>query len=225
MVNLHIATVGKTVDPILEGINYFPIDHLILLYNEGASKNDSGSFNEAKEIEETALKLKIKCDLKEVNLFDMEDVFTKIIIIVNKFKGANIHVNITGGTKIMSTAAFSAAFLLGLNAYYIRQEMNGVNESLADRVIELPVPKVQLDELDNNQQKILIYLLENQRTDNLGTTRISNDLELKPQLVSYHINQLEKAKLIINEKTGRSNIIRLTNAGRFAAKFFKEQNL
>ena len=52
-----------------------------------------------------------------------------------------------------------------------------------------------------------------------GTSELSTKLKLSPQLISYHLNRLENAELIQNEKKGRINIISLTGAGRFAAKY------
>lgn len=210
MPNLHIATVGKTIGPITDGIRAYPIDELYLLYNEG-------SVEEAKKIRNTAENWKLKCHMVEINQFDIEDIFVKILLIYRRNKRSRIFINVTGGTKIMSNAAFIAGYLLGANVYYIREAQE--NESLQDCVIELPVPKIQLEDIDENQKRILSHLLVNKGMISTGTSELSKKLLLKPQLISYHLNRLEAANLINNEKKGRINIIKLTGAGRFAAKY------
>ena len=152
MHNLHIATVGKTPGSIIEGIRAYPIDKLYLLYNEG-------SVEEAKEIKQSADNLKLECNLLEIDPFDIEDIFVQILLIERRNFPSNIFINITGGTKIMSNAAFIAGYLMGARIYYIRIDSGG--ESLQDRVIELPVPKVSMADIDENQQRILSHLLCN----------------------------------------------------------------
>lgn len=210
MRNLHIATVGKSPGPIIEGIRVYPIDDLYMLYNKGSRK-------EAFEIKKSAINWKLECNMIEVDQFDIENIFVTILLIQRRNLGSKIYINVTGGTKIMSNAAFLAGYLIGATIYYIREAQE--NESLQDCVIELPVPKIQLDDIDENQQKILSHLLINNGKITTGTTELSKNLHLKPQLISYHLKRLETANLIINEKKGRINIINLTSAGRFAAKY------
>lgn len=213
MRNLHIATVGKSIGPIIEGIRAYPIDELYLLYNEGSHK-------EALEIRKSAEDWKLKCNMVEVKLFDIEDIFVKILLIQRRNINSKIFINVTGGTKIMSNAAFIAGYLIGANIYYIREAQE--DESLQDCVIELPVPKIQMEDIDENQKRILSHLLNNDGRISTGTTELSKTLLLTPQLVSYHLNRLENANLIKNEKKGRISIISLTGAGRFAAKYHED---
>lgn len=105
MRNVHIMTVGLTPKPIIEGINAYQIDDIFLLYNEG-SKTEANSIRALTE------KLFINCTLVEVDKFDLEDVVVKILSIIKKNIGNRIHINITGGTKIMSSAGVIAGFFL-----------------------------------------------------------------------------------------------------------------
>lgn len=215
MRNLHIATVGNTVEPIIEGIRTHPIDDLFLLYNEGSHK-------EAIDIKKSAEKWKLNCRLTEVKQFDIEDIFVKILLIKTKNPSSRISINVTGGTKVMSNAAFFAGYMIGANIYYIRKASD--NESLQECVINYPVPKIQMEDIDNNQKRILAYLLKEETEIFSGTTELSSKLNLKPQLISYHLKKLENANLISIKKKGRINILSLTGAGRFASKYHEYGN-
>ncbi|UJG40385.1 MAG: DUF6293 family protein [Candidatus Heimdallarchaeum aukensis] len=215
MRNVHIMTVGLTPKPIIEGINAYQIDDIFLLYNEG-SKTEANSIRALTE------KLFINCTLVEVDKFDLEDVVVKILSIIKKNIGNRIHINITGGTKIMSSAGVIAGFFSGSEIYYIKEPKN--NDPLSDRIIKLPIPKVQLDDIKDNAKKILTLILERGGKICSANSEISDVLNIRPQLVSYYINKLEKENLIENKKEGRNNIIKLTNAGRFAAKYFTIAN-
>lgn len=216
MRNLQIATVGETAAPIKEGINAYRTDDLYLLFDEKTKNN-------AIEIRKLAEELNIKCSLVEIIQFDMEDIFLHIIKIAKKNPNHNIIINVTGGTKIMSNAAFIAGYLLHANVFYIREDKENKGVPLQERVYELPVPSIQIENLDVKQISILKFILDNNGKIEKGTSQISNGLKLSPQLVSYHILKLEGGNLVKTEKTGRNNIISLTSAGRFVARYFEEK--
>ena len=69
---VHIATVGLTKEPIFHGMNAYPVDKLILLYS-----NDDKSKENSHEIAKIAEKMEIICEVQEVDAFDLENVRAK----------------------------------------------------------------------------------------------------------------------------------------------------
>ncbi len=216
MRNVQIATVGERPEPIKEGINAYRVDDLYLLH-------DQKTKNKASEIKKLAIALNIQCTMVEIVQFDMEDIFLNIIRIAKKNQNHNIMINVTGGTKIMSNAAFIAGYLLHATVFYVQKDEEKKGIPLEKRIYELPVPRVQIEDLDDKQINILKFLLENDGKLEKGTTSLSKGLNIAPQLVSYHIIKMENGKLLKTEKIGRDNHISLTSAGRFLARYLEEK--
>src|SRR2546425_317560 len=72
--NVHIATVGHTIEPVIDGFRHFSVDRLILVHSPE-------TLDEAREIKERLRQLSriVRCELNEVNAFDLNDVFRSII--------------------------------------------------------------------------------------------------------------------------------------------------
>jgi hypothetical protein len=62
--------------------------------------------------------------LRQVNAFDMNDIISSIVDIVDHEKPPYF-VNITGGTNLMAGAACAASFFIGAKAYYVLGKRGG----------------------------------------------------------------------------------------------------
>jgi DNA-binding transcriptional ArsR family regulator len=212
MCAVHIATVGETPEPIIEGVRHHSVDLQVLLHSR-----------ETKSVA-VEIRRRIKsligrdiCELKEIDPFDMRDIMTAIVSYRKRMPAEVLHINITGGTNIMASAALIAGFVVGARVYYIRKDPNP-KIPLADRIIELPVPRVSLESLDENHRRIL-KLIHNRGTEFApANSVIATELGMSRQLVSYHLRRLERAGLLHLTLEGRNKIASLTPEGDLYAE-------
>ena len=108
--NVHIALIGRTMEPTLKGYQHYGMDKLYLLHTQ-----DTKEFPFKKTAEEVKRRLADvgfnNVFLVEINPFDMNNIIESIVRIAESEKQASIYVNITGGTNLMAGAARSATFL------------------------------------------------------------------------------------------------------------------
>ncbi|MHA1877981.1 MAG: HFX_2341 family transcriptional regulator domain-containing protein [Promethearchaeota archaeon] len=216
---VHIATVGLTKEPIFLGVNVYPVDKLILLCS-----NDDGSRKNSSEIAKVVEEMEIKCEIHEVDAFDLESVVITIMDLHKQHKKDNISINLTGGTKVMASAALLAGYILGVNVYYIqdgnipRNKGKGVKEL----TIELPVPKTSIHELEETQRKILSYIYHENGLIERANSALNEALQISKQNISYHLKQLAQKELIVISIDGRNKTVKLTNTGRLFARIFSK---
>ena len=216
---IHIATVGLTKEPILQGVNAYPIDKLILLHS-----NDDKSKENSHEIASAVKELKIECEIAEVDAFDLEDVLISIMNIHKKYAQEDLSINLTGGTKVMASAALLAGYILGLRVYYIQDGSIDKNKGkyIKERTIELPVPRVNIHDLEQTQKDILSYIFKEGGRLEKANTVLHEVLKITKQNASYHLKQLTKKDLISLTIDGRNKIVKLTNTGKLFARIFSK---
>jgi CRISPR locus-related DNA-binding protein len=232
--NVHIALIGKTMEPILKGFQYYGIDKLCLLHSQ-----DTKEFPFRKTAEEVKRRLADvgfgNVFLIEINPFDMNNIIKSIIRIVENEKQSSIYVNITGGTNLMAGAACSASFFVGAKAYYVLDESKlPKNSSLEDQILELPTPKIPYARtLQKTQMKILTKLMQHNGT--ASNRQLRHELKISPQKLSYNIRELETKGFVTTKRgwekqkmhRGRPTIdvdrrilaLSITNAGRLVASW------
>lgn len=213
---VHVATVGKSADPIVNGFRHHSVDYQILLHSR-----------ETRDIAKLVMKRidtfvgREICEMVEIDAFDMRDIISQILAVRRRpgFSDAEIHVNITGGTNIMASAALVACFTIGARAYYLRENVGGATKSLVEFVITLPVPKVPLDSLSPAQRSILRHLRKEGGTLERANVSLQAALGAKsPQLVSYHLRKLRAKGLVELIAEGRQKTAFLTDAGGLYAE-------
>jgi len=212
---IHIATVGLSKEPILQGIRAYPVDKLVLLHSD-----DDESEENSQNIKDELKPLGISCELIVVNAFALEDVILNILEIQKKYPNDHISINLTGGTKVMSASALLAGYILGLNVHYIlnsNHERNK-NKNIKELTLELPIPKTSLKELEETQSQIISFISKENGFIERANSAIHEELKIAKQNISYHLKQLAKKELIQIENVGRSKNVRLTNTGKLFAK-------
>jgi len=186
----HIALIGKSMEPILKGVQlYGSIKKLFILH---APNNEQFRFKDVAE--EVRKRLKnvgfSEVELRQIDSFNMQNIIDSIIGIVDN-NTPPFYINITGGTNLMAGAACSAAFFVGARAYYVL----GRSGSDSATLIELPVPNIPYY---RTRQKTQLRVLESiKKVGGSATNRaIRQHLHITPQILSYHIQQLEKKALV-----------------------------
>lgn len=214
MRSVHVSTVGKSPEPIVNGFRHHSVDHQVLLHS-------ATTLDVAREV-----KLRIEdlagqpiCELVEIDPFDLRDIIAKIVTVRRRFGDCDIYVNITGGTNVMASAALVACFAIGGHAYYLKESPGRTKQSLAETVIILPVPKVRLDSLDESQCAILKHIRKHGGRLQKANVALQQALGgASPQRVSYHLKKLREKGLIELGVEGREKIAALTPAGLLFAE-------
>ncbi len=210
--NIHIATQGTSTSPILEGLRHYSVDKLILLHN-------SGSYKTALQVKEYAESIGISTELKQIDMFNQQSIILEIVKLSKIYKNDDIFINITGGTKLMSASATIAGYIIGATTYYVVENISDEQISISDLIIELPLPKASAMSISGIRRQIIELIAE--RGKITGITTLIRDLYgISVQKASYHLKKLEQLNLIYIEKTGRSNIVKLTPEGAIVAAMF-----
>jgi CRISPR-associated protein Csa3 len=97
----------------------------------------------------------IKVEIHEVNPFDFIECLNKTIELIQSEPDKDKAVNVTGGTKTLSLAAHSAAWMCGCRAFIIMEKGTGV--AIKE---EFPIPAAGYpDKISKQMKRILEHLL------------------------------------------------------------------
>ena len=218
MKNIQISIVGEQPGGAIQGLRIPPpFDHLVLLHGDSRSSRDAAS--KVKTVAEAMVALD-EIELIQVDPFGMSDVLNNVTRVRNYDPDATITVNLSGGTNIMVSAALLGCFIIGADAFYIKFKKGEVEGPLEDRVVHIPIPKVRLDDVKGSKLKIL-QLLVGRKGAALTQRELAYGLNMSPQLVSIHVKQLAKWRLVTVSSEGRNNYITLTDSGRLFARISK----
>jgi len=241
---IQLALVGLTPIVVEEGLRKSIPDKLYIIH----TKNES---NYKFETEAKKLKTKIESQHKiptilvKVDAFDMDEIIHTILITINKERKKNPNltkkdfaINLTGGTKLMVSAAATAAYLAGARVYYVMESSKYRGEDL---VKELPMPVRPEDDNRGNTSRTTAIILEKIKklgkcTNQILLDEVRKDRRLKKnQRIQYHLKKLIENNLISitagwekrtrNPKTGKPDVdykkrtIQLTPSGEYYADF------
>ena len=224
---IHISIIGKTKEPIIEGIRHYGNPTKVYLLHSKNDKNFQFT-NLAKTVKKKIEESWCKTELVLIDAFDAESVLRKILTIISKHKNSNskILVNVTGGTNLLASIASTASFIGGVRAYYVLDPAKSESEEL---VFELPIPIIpRANTLRKRQSSILQKINEYKKINN---KKIESDLKLRPTELNYHLIELEKKNLITISrgweytkdskiKTDKRQItIEVTKSGEFISEF------
>lgn len=192
----HIALIGRTKEPVLKGFQHYgEISKLYLLHSPNSREF---AFRDlALEVQASLAAIGFgRTTLVEIDAFDMQDIISKILSIANAER-APLFVNITGGTNLMAGAACAASFFVGAQAYYVMGKTG--SDISKSKVVELPVPLIPYHKVvDENQLHILEEL--HRLGDKAANARLRERIGISPQVMSYHVKELEAKGLISTQK-------------------------
>lgn len=219
--SILIATLGGSEDVIKLGVRRMPnVDKVVLIagkplneiFIESDIKKDRPLIDpvkKANELKKLLGELGIEVEIHTVNPFDFKECLMKTIELIQKYeKEKEKAVNVTGGTKTLSLAANSAAWMCGCRAFIIQEKESG------DLREELPIPDAgYLNTVGIQMKRILAYLLKEENF--LGREveacddeqlrpfiikKIANSLGVKPQSIIPNLRVLESDRLIQSKK-------------------------
>ena len=141
----------------------------------------------------------IKLPLKSVKLenqFDLIKTAKEIRKDLRKYSGKDIVFNITGGTKVMSSAALLACILEAVPAVYCN-EKTGKEETL-------PLLQIRYKDFLTKPQKNILTVIK-QLGGECNAVDIAKETGLRKATVSHHIKQLEDMGLVVVETSKKDS--------------------
>lgn len=215
--HVHIANIGEHPEPVKNGVRGIGnIDFIYLLYSEKflaqAEDTKSGFVDQG-----------YGCEMVQIDGFDFQEIVDRIYEIYNHNNERNTRysINITGGTNLMAAAACSTAFFTGAKIYYVLYNPNDPNQSLSERLIEVPTPKIpDVKHLKDHEKSIMKILDEGNRENN---STIADSLGMSRQLCGRYIHNLEDMGLVetsIGGNDRRFRQVTLTREGKMILGWF-----
>jgi len=222
----QVVLVGWDYERVLAGIFSFPLDRLILLPTPQEEREvkirgpGKTSLDYAEKIRDTVGELrKVEAELHPIPAHDFAKDFETIVSLIKReqSKGQEVILNVSSGTKIMSAAAISAAFLYGTRTCYTIPETEIYEAKGVGKTITLPllVGFKPLQTLSDSAQQILHALREmGGETETMKTLARKLGWS-KDELgkLSYHLNRLEAYGLVRTRRVGRELTIQLSETG------------
>ena len=215
--HIHIANIGEHPEPVKNGVRGIGnIDRIYLLYSRKfisqAEETQSGFANQG-----------YRCDIIEVDGFDFQEIVDRIygIYSENNDRKSVFSINITGGTNLMAAAACSTAFFTGAKIYYVLYDPIKPDQSISERLIEVPTPKIpDVKHLKDHEKAIMKILNEGNRESN---STIADSLGMSRQLCGRYVRNLDEmglVEILIDGKDRRFRQVVLTREGKMVSGWF-----
>ena len=204
---LQIATVGTDFETVMIGIRNAPTHKLALICLQ---ENENEVKMLATDIER---QMKLLISVHSIKEKVIESVIQTVAEIIknNQSQFNDFVINVAGGEKVLTCAAISAAFVNGIKAFHLRDEM----------AVMLPVLKFSYSRLLSNTKISILQLLDNLGSQVDSLEVLANNSKYSKSLLSYHIRGsvdskgLDELGLVETRKMKRGRIqVTLTTQGR-----------
>lgn len=213
MKKVHIATVGVQSGGVFSGLLNYGADVLYLLHSE---REDV--VTNAQSIKRKVEQIGCTCHLKLIDIYDVQTVIETVLDISKAHPKDIIYVNISGGLSYIAAAAQIGAYLIGAKVYFMRYWEKEEGESVTDKVIELPLPKIRPTELKGTRRRVLGYIEKNPGCNN---KEIADAFEISAQMGSIHVLNLINDELVREEIEGKEKKLFITNSGKLLVIIIK----
>jgi len=203
---LQIATVGDDIEPILVGIRELPVSKLVLLYTPDVE-------GVVRDVKQRLAAVKVPVDAHVVR----GDAVVRVMALVAEIlrdeglQYDEIFFNVSSGSKMLSCAGLSAAFVNGIKAI-------GATES---GLFHLPVLKFSYSELISEPKLKILQTLRDAGGKVESLVVLEKKANVEKSLLSYHIRGgkdskgLEDLGLVEVDRGEYGKLaIRLTELGR-----------
>ena len=151
-----------------------------------------------------------------------------IFAIANKFEpSTEFTINITGGTKLISAAAYYSSYYIRAVPWYSQyitdENGNPIEEECGVFPIKAPMA-IDMSNYSQLSRRILKFIYEweqrqKDRSQHLTNQMIADNFGRTKQSIGHHIKNLKEDGLIDIEKVGRDNKISLTEHGIMMARY------
>lgn len=176
---LHISTVGEDVTPILVGVRELPVTKMILIYTDDATP-------QVKDLEQRLADVMIPVESHLVKGDPIVDVMAIVSEILKEetLKYDEIFFNVSSGSKMLSCAGLSAAFVNGIKAI-------GATEK---GIFHLPVLKFSYAELISEPKLKILRSLRDMDGSVESLAKLAESSGVDKGLLSYHIRGGRESK-------------------------------
>ncbi|MBD3408050.1 MAG: hypothetical protein GF411_18160 [Candidatus Lokiarchaeota archaeon] len=203
--HLQIATLGiHANERVLHVALKMGVDHVALIFTE---KNEQSM----REIRAKLVEYKIPVEEIKVSPWTYDKVLADILEIVAKFPDYEISFNVSCGTRVMTSAAQTAALFIGSPAYYVSE----TDESVIGE-IKCAEP-ITLSQLSDEKKRVLDKLVEAggcvYPQKELGTRA-----DLSVTSISRLLGKLERSNFIVRKRIGGPYQVCITDLGRAMLK-------
>jgi DNA-binding transcriptional ArsR family regulator len=204
---LQIATAGSNTDSVLVGIRSLPAHKLALI----CLPKDKEAIDSFASVIERTLKMPIETYAIRGN--PIEGVLETVAAILKKERDKfdDVVFNVAGGEKVLTCAAVSAAFINGLKAFHIMDEM----------LVMLPVLKLSYDRIISKAKKDVLRFIDKAGGVVESLEQLKKISGYGKPLLSHHIRGaedsrgLEELGLVETERVKRGRIrVQLTLLGK-----------
>ncbi len=234
----HVVPMGLEVDRVIGGFKEYPTNTVVLV--KGPDAKGKVERIVEKNIEQIIKMVShtINVEVVPVEIHDFEMAFVAMREIYRKKQeeGFMVYVNLSTGTRIISSAALIAAFLDGAVPYYVTPDEYNLPEG--QRVLSTGVKEVvklpTLGVMEPTKHEVLVLSAldakgggvdrENDLFDILGKKKFFSKKKEGEDKRSYDarrraklnrtIKGLEDKGFVITFKRGRSHAVDLTESGR-----------
>jgi len=203
---LQIATVGEDIEPILVGIRELPVSKLVLLYTPDVE-------GVVRDVKQRLAAVKVPVDAYVVRGDPVVQVMALVAEILRDegLQYDEVFFNVSSGSKMLSCAGLSAAFVNGIKAI-------GATES---GLFHLPVLKFSYSELISEPKLKILRTLRDVGGKVESLAVLEKRANVEKSLLSYHIRGgkdskgLEELGLVEVDRGEYGKLaIRLTELGR-----------
>lgn len=203
---LQIATVGEDIEPILVGVRELPVSKLVLL-----TTSDEG--DAVKELRSRLSGLNLPTEVHTIRGDPILGVMQRVSEIVQEegFRYDDVFLNVSSGSKMLSCAGISAAFVNGVKAI----------GATSQGIFHLPVLKFSYSELISDAKLRILRALRDMGGTAESLSALGAAANVDKSLLSYHIRGgrdskgLEALGLVHVDRLQYGKLLlRLTDLGR-----------
>lgn len=257
MKHVHIATIGDEVEYVNTVVRELSgIDVIYILYTENNEYTGHKYEDLAKKVKAKLSSMYSDIRLEPVGLEDFYGIVQTIYGIEKEFgPDTRYSINITGGTKLMSAAAYFSSYYIRAEVYYsqmIKKDGAIVPELTKVISIEQPYPieiknytklqkaifKYIYQVEEEHREKIIHskYYLDEERTkidnqkikkkpDSLSNEDIEAAFGISKQRAHSNLLALEDRKVLKIEPNGNFSSIRLTPQGKMIGRYLDAEDV
>jgi hypothetical protein len=236
--NVHIVPLGLEIDRVLAGLKQYPTNYAVFIYGTNPKLEvEQKARSNGKKIEKM-VNATISVRNEFVDHYDFNNAFNKLYDIFKSLQeeGYDIYLNLSSGSRIVSSAALILAYTVGATPYYIYPTKYNISKTTTviskgyEGIFQLPKMTIETPTNEElivlnaikkkggsvNKQNQLIQLLEEQRFFPKPHEKEDNKkymARLRAKLNRNLIN-LAKRNFVELKKEGRNVKVTLTTSGK-----------
>jgi hypothetical protein len=240
--NVHVIPMGLEIDRVLAGLREYPTNYAVFIYGTNPKLDvEQKARSNGKKIEKM-INATVSVSNEFVDYHDFHNAFNKLYEIFTKLssEGYKIYVNLSSGSRIISSAALMVAFMTNSNPYYIFPAKYNISKTTTvlskgyDGIVKLPIMTISkptdheilvLNSLKKaggsvKKQNELIPLLDTTGffTDKRDREDIRRYTARKRAKLNRNVNKLAAKNLIELKKEGRNVTMTITTTGELFCK-------